>query len=190
MELPLLYTRRLLLRPFELTDADAVQRLAGDKEVAAMTLNVPHPYLDGMAESWISTHMETCSKGMGVTLAVVSKGGPDILVGCISLLGKQEHEAELGYWIGKDSWGQGFCTEAAGTLLGYGFSPSPQGMGLQRVRGRHLGSNPASGRVMQKIGMQNVGMNEARIEKWGKLEDEVIYELCRGEHLLGVVDED
>lgn len=52
----LLHTPRLLLRPFDLADAPAVQRLAGEKDIAANTLTVPHPYPDGAAEEWIASH--------------------------------------------------------------------------------------------------------------------------------------
>jgi len=57
-ESPTLETTRLILRPFTVADAPDVQRLAGDREIASSTLNVPHPYEDGMAEQWIGTHQE------------------------------------------------------------------------------------------------------------------------------------
>ena len=56
MALPTLRTERLVLRPFRLTDAPVVQRLAGVPEVALTTQNIPFPYEDGMAEAWIRTH--------------------------------------------------------------------------------------------------------------------------------------
>lgn len=53
---PTLKTDRLILHPFVLSDATVVQQLAGSRNVADTTLFVPHPYLDGMAESWIAAH--------------------------------------------------------------------------------------------------------------------------------------
>jgi RimJ/RimL family protein N-acetyltransferase len=68
---PTLTTPRLNLRPFSLADAPDVQRLAGSREVASTTLNIPHPYADGMAEPWIATHQEQYERGACVTFAIV-----------------------------------------------------------------------------------------------------------------------
>ncbi|MFQ5689825.1 MAG: GNAT family N-acetyltransferase [Gemmatimonadota bacterium] len=53
-EFPVLETSRLRLRALALEDVADVQRLAGEWEVAAPTLSVPHPYEEGMAETWIA----------------------------------------------------------------------------------------------------------------------------------------
>ena len=62
---PTLHTQRLILRPFEIADARDVQRLAGDRAIADTTLNIPHPYEDGMAEQWIATHQPQFEAGEG-----------------------------------------------------------------------------------------------------------------------------
>ena len=82
---PTLLTARLALRPFELTDAAAVQHLAGEREIADTTLTVPHPYLDGMAEAWIGTHRELWEKQDHAIFAVTSVS--DGVVGAIGLRG-------------------------------------------------------------------------------------------------------
>ena len=62
-----------VLRPFRTADADEVQRLAGDRAVADTTLNIPHPYEDGMAEKWISNHRDWFERGEQAVFAVTLK---------------------------------------------------------------------------------------------------------------------
>jgi ribosomal-protein-alanine N-acetyltransferase len=68
-----LETERLVLRPYVLADAPSVQRMCGDPAIAATTLAIPHPYPDGAAEKWISTHAESFRQGIDVTLAITLK---------------------------------------------------------------------------------------------------------------------
>lgn len=65
---PELLTQRLLLRRFESMDAGTIQMLAGDRAIAEMTLSIPHPYIDGMAEIWIESHQAEFESGMGVEI--------------------------------------------------------------------------------------------------------------------------
>lgn len=67
---PQLRTAQLLLRPFTLKDAPAVQKLAGNKAVAATTLNIPHPYPDGRAAEWIRAHAPRFRNGRGAIYAI------------------------------------------------------------------------------------------------------------------------
>jgi RimJ/RimL family protein N-acetyltransferase len=68
---PTIDTARPILRPFTLTDAPAVRKLAGDRDIAAMGQHIPHPYEDGMAGQWIATHQAQCEAGERVNLAIV-----------------------------------------------------------------------------------------------------------------------
>jgi len=176
---PTLETERLLLRPFSLSDAADVQRLAGDFAIADTTQTIPHPYEDGMAEQWISTHAERFAQGKVATFAVVLKP-QGTLVGAISLTDIDKgHQAELGYWIGKPYWNQGLCTEAGQAVLRYGFET----LGLIRVHSRHISRNPASGRVMRKLGMQHEGRRIQHVRKWDKFEDLELYGILKADWL-------
>lgn len=175
---PTLETERLILRPFVLSDAPEVQRLAGDREIAATTTNVPHPYEEGMAEEWIASHRERFESGTLAAFAIVVREG-NTLVGAISLTIQGKHaRAELGYWLGKVYWNRGFCTEAARAVVRYGF----QTLGLNRIHASHFARNPASGRVMEKVGMTREGCLRQHVRKWDAFEDLVIYGIVKGEH--------
>ena len=174
---PTLATERLLLRPFNLTDAPEVQRLAGDRAIADTTLNIPHPYEAGMAEAWIAKHAKNFAEGIEITFAITRKSD-GALIGAISLMRlTPAHQAELGYWIGKPFWTQGFCTEAANAVLRYAFTE----LSLVRVHARYLGRNPASGRVMQKLSMKYEGCRRQHAKKWGKFEDLELYGILQHE---------
>jgi RimJ/RimL family protein N-acetyltransferase len=183
---PTLTTKRLILRPFALSDAHTVQRLAGDRKIAATTLNIPHPYEDGVAEAWIESQQEQFERGELVSFAVVlgERTGDSLietaLVGSIGLHISQKHaRAELGYWIGVPYWNQGYCTEAARAVVRYGI----QTLGLNRIQSRHLVRNPASGRVMQKIGMRYEGTMRQAVLKWEVFEDVNLYAVLKDEYV-------
>jgi len=175
--LPLLESDRLLLRGFELTDAADVQRLAGAREIADTTLNIPHPYEDGMAEAWIAMHQPAFEAGTLAPFAITGKSD-GALLGAISLKIERDFaRAELGYWIGKPYWGAGYCTEAARRVLRYGFTE----LNLHRIHASYVPRNPASGRVLEKIGMLQEGIARHHLVKWGQFEDLVQCGLLRSE---------
>lgn len=177
-ELPMLRTERLILRPFMLDDASTVQRLAGAWEVADTTLNLPHPYEDGVAEEWIAGHREAYQQNRRLPLAI-TLAGSGALIGAISLMSfsDRHRRAELGYWIGREWWGHGYCTEAARAMLRFGFEQ----LGLNRIVAQHMTRNPASGRVMQKIGMEHEGTLRQHFRKNDRFEDMECYGILKDE---------
>jgi len=176
---PSLGTPRLLLRPFTLADAPEVKRMAGRKEIADTTLQIPHPYKDGMAEEWIRTHSDAFTEGRQANFAVTDRQKGHLL-GAIGLtLDSESRHGDLGYWIGVKHWGNGYCTEAAEAVLYYGFTQ----LLLHRIFAHHMARNPASGRVMQKIGMQYEGYQREHVKKSGRFEDLVLYGILKPEYL-------
>jgi RimJ/RimL family protein N-acetyltransferase len=175
---PTIQTGRLILRPFRAADAPQVRRLAGARAIADTTANIPHPYPEGAAEEWIASHPPLFEARKLVTFAVTLKDN-DELVGAISLMdiSLQSERAEVGYWVGKPYWNRGICTEAAQEVLRYAFDD----MHLQRVQGRYFRRNPASGRVMEKLGMREEGCLRSFEKKWDRFEDVVICGILRSE---------
>jgi RimJ/RimL family protein N-acetyltransferase len=174
--IPTLETERLRLRAFSPEDGLLVQRLAGDRAIADTTLNVPHPYLDGMAERWIATHGSDFAQGRGVTFAIAKGSGE--LLGAISLASaKGSHQAELGYWVAKTEWNRGYCTEAARAVVRFAFEQ----MALFRVHSCHLSRNAASGRVLEKVGMVHEGRRRQHVRKWDTLEDLELYGMLKAD---------
>ncbi len=182
MSIPTRRTKRLLLRPFALSDAPSVQRLAGDQDVASTTLTIPHPYEDGVAEAWIKTHLSNWEAKKVLTLAVTTD--EDGLVGAIGLHLKMEHRrAELGYWIGVPFWNRGYATEAAGEVTSFGFDE----LGLNRIEAHHFTDNPASGTVMEKLGMKLEGVRRQHVVKGDELVDVAFYAVLRSDRREGHV---
>ncbi len=174
---PKIETPRLVLRRFDASDALDVQRLAGDRAIADTTLHVPHPYADGMAQAWIASHAPEREAGAAVTLAIMLRADQE-LIGAIGLrLVAGCNKGELGYWVGKPYWNMGYATEAAAAIVAYGFGE----LGLNRISATHFARNAASGRVMQKIGMQLEGTARQATVKWDRYEDLVHYAILRDE---------
>jgi RimJ/RimL family protein N-acetyltransferase len=178
LDQPTLTTERLTLRPFVLEDAWDVERLAGMREIADTTLNIPHPYPVGAATRWIEGHPLAWADGTGATFAIVETDTGK-LTGAVSLMSihLEHRRAELGYWIAVNRWNKGFATEATATIFDFGF----ENLGLHRIESRHFVRNPASGKVMQKLGMQQEGIERDSAMKRGRYESMVRYAILEHE---------
>jgi RimJ/RimL family protein N-acetyltransferase len=174
-----LQTERLVLRPLEHADAPRLQRLAGQREIAETTLNIPHPYPTEAAVDFIQRAQELMLTGKMYTFALTLHGEGQLL-GCIGLRVDTNHErGELGYWIGVPYWNKGFTTEAVRRIVRFALVE----LGLNRVYAVHFAENPASGRVMQKAGMTYEGTLRQHVHKWNEPRDLVQYGLLREEYL-------
>lgn len=178
---PSLVTERLILRPLQLTDAERVCDLAGDREIAAQSIQIPHPYDVEDARMWIITQNEEFEDGKQLNFAIIERNSGE-LIGVIGLLRiRHEHEsAELGYWIGKPFWNRGYATEAVKAVVDYAFCI----LGLNRVYSRYMKKNPASGRVLAKCGFMHEGILRQHIKKWGDFEDIEMAAILKDEYLV------
>ena len=174
-EQPTLETERLILRPYALSDASELSRAINDFAVADTTLNIPHPYPDGAAADYISSRLPAYTTGKEISF-VLTLSDTGRLIGAMGLVATPRfNHAEIGYWIARAEWNQGYATEAAQAVVRFGFET----WGLHKIVGTHLRRNPASGRVMEKVGLQFEGVLRDHTIKWDRYEDLVIRGLVR-----------
>jgi RimJ/RimL family protein N-acetyltransferase len=177
MSIPTIHTQRLALRPFEVSDAQVVQSLAGIGDVALTTQNIPHPYEDGMAEAWIASHRPDWDEGKLLTLAITEDS--EGVVGAMGIRINSVHRrGEIGYWVGLPFWNRGYATESARAFLEFGFGE----LALNRIQARHMTRNPSSGRVLEKLGMKMEGVQRQHVLARGRFEDVAMYAILRSEY--------
>lgn len=152
-------TARLVLRRPASNDASAIVELAGDWDVARMTGRIPHPYTMADAERFL---------GLSIGARMAEFDGR--VIGCIGAASRDDGSFELGYWIGKPYWSRGFATEGARGLIEHVRSHNPQA----RIAASHMIDNPASRRVIEKLGFQAAGAQTI----WSLARGETVGVLC------------
>ena len=147
-------TDRLTLQPFKKEDAIRIRDLANNKELASI-LGLPHPYELKDAEDWIAIHPEQIKEGIEYPLTIVYKElNENEIIGTITIrIDKSNNKGELGYWIGKEYWGNGFATEAVNKMIEFGFNQ----LNLNKIWASALTRNIASKVVLEKAGLQKEG---------------------------------
>lgn len=158
-----LETDRLLLRPLKPDDAKAMYtNWATDKEVARYVTWAPHANLAETQELmafWASQYDRPDFYTWGIELKATGQ-----LIGTFAFVGVSDRDqvAELGYALGKNWWHQGYATEAGLAILAFGFDR----LSLNRIQAVHDDRTPASGRVLEKLGMTYEGtIRQARLVK-------------------------
>ena len=157
-----------------LEDAGRISLLAGDYDVASMTGTIPHPYSEAMAADWIASAIG----GEEVVFTVLRSG---MLIGCTGYRAFGEDHAELGYWIGKPYWGQGYASEAARALILHAFERD----GFDYLNVGHFTDNPASARVIAKFGFVPQGRQVRDCAARGVKAHCLVYRLDRQAALAG-----
>ena len=175
---PPLLTEKLLLRSLTLEDAQDVQHLAGERDIASTLSNMPHPYEDGMAEEWIRSCSGKFEKDEALNFAIIRRTDKKLIGGIELRLDRENESGELGYWIGKPYWNCGYATEAARAVVAYGFEV----LKLNRVHAKHFKRNAASRRVLEKIGMCYEGCLRQHVKKWGNFEDIIGYGMLKADY--------
>jgi len=173
---------RLLLDSLSEADVASLVELAGDSAIADTTISVPHPLDERVAHEWLAGLAQAMALGSAEHFAIREASGAP-LVGMVSLRGidREHEEVELSFWIGRPFWGRGYATAAAGAAVAHAFDV----LSLNRIVAHHMVRNPASGRVLARLGFRQEGLLRERVKKWGVYEDVVLMALLRRDRRIG-----
>ena len=141
-------TQRLLLRPSWPEDWEALFGGIADQGVVRNLARAPWPYLPEHARAFVAREQDQRFPNFLMTLP--GEHGSRI-IGSIGF-GETESGVELGYWIARPYWGQGYATEA-----GRGVLEVAKLLGYSQIEAGHFLDNPASGRVLRKLGFRPTG---------------------------------
>lgn len=142
-------TPRLLLRPGFPEDAPALAMAIADRAIVRNLGNAPWPYRVRDAEAFLASPRDPVLPSL---LMFERTAGPPQLVGACGLARRPSGAVELGYWIARPHWGRGFATEAGTALIDIART-----LGFAQLEGAHFVDNPASGRVLEKLGFEPTG---------------------------------
>lgn len=160
------------LEPISFDHAESLQTLLEDPAISATT-PFPWPYPADGARTYISESLALRDAGTKYVFAVSDDSGRAVGMSLLKDVDVAAGEGELGYWIGRPYWGRGLATEAAEATLGFGFGT----LDLRAVRAVCLEENPASLRVLAKLGFIETGRFAQSLPKWPEPRQSVAFRL-------------
>ena len=173
-ELKELETPRLNLRRLRFEDLyDYYERITSDGDVTRYLTAEPHQDIGETMEELMGV-LERYEAGDLYRWAIALKDD-DTLIGIFELreFEEESESCSFAYMLGKPWWGQGYATEAMREIFRFALEE----LGVRKITADHMGPNAASGAVMRKAGMVQVGIIPGRYEKHGQTYDAVCYEL-------------
>ena len=139
-----------MLRPGWAEDAPALAKAIADETIVRNLANAPWPYGLAEAEAFLSAPKDPVLPNL---LLFARTDAAPVLVGSCGLIRKPSGAVELGYWIARDHWGRGYATEAGRQMI-----EIARTIGLRRLDASYFSDNPASGRVLEKLGFTPTGL--------------------------------
>lgn len=172
---------RLHLRLPNSEDPAWIEPAVSNPQVSLMTGSIPYPYPAGAARAWYKNACAKLETGTELSL-IIEQGIGKIPMGVISLRFSAA-EAEIGYWLAQEFWGQGYASEAAARLLAFAFDD----LALTRITAGAFKENPTSLAVQQKLGFRLLGEEEKEFSARGK-KRHLISAITRDDYALQKTD--
>ena len=166
---PVLVDQTLMLRPWDIEDAQSVAQICQDPAIQEFT-TVPVPYTDEIAKFWINGRANSYRERNAISLAGIRNGE---LVLSVSLHNIKEfdHIGEIGYWVSPSARGDGLAAHAVSMLANFAF-----GIGFRRVCALTLPENIASQKTLIKAGFEmETVLREAMTKRDGSQTNSVVF---------------
>ncbi len=178
VELPVLETRRLILRTLTLEDTQAIFAMTSDIDVVCLTaIPLHHSYQE--ARECVMVHLELYAQEKILPWVVVEKSSNTIIGLCTFFdLSASQRRGEISYLFAKCAWNKGYATEVAKTLVTFGF----EALQLARIQATCHPNNYQSDKVLQKIGMQYEGLLRNYKITQGKPSDRKMYAITQEDY--------
>jgi len=176
--LPVLETRRLILRKMRMKDAKDIYEWTSDPEVARYVLWNAHTSLRD-TRSFLRYSRSCYRHGLPASWGIELRSAGKI-IGTIGVIwySQENRSCEIGYSMSRDFWNQGIMTEAARAVIFSLFRSLP----LNRIEAQHDIRNPASGKVLLKCGMTREGILRQRLKNKGEWADVALWSLLADEY--------
>ena len=140
-------TERLLIKTPEIDDKFELTQLINDKDVIKWLSEIPFPYTLCHAEEFIERSRERVLKQESYNFMIFQDKK---MIGGVGLSGFNNKSCQVGYWLGKKYWGNGFATEALKSILDFGFDQ----LSLEKIYAAYKIGNEGSIRVLNKSGFE------------------------------------
>ncbi len=163
-------SKRFILRPFGKGDEKSLMKNINNRTIARNTLRIPFPYKLKDARWWINHNLKLNRKKKKTEMNFAITANREV-IGGIGLDRIYGHSAEIGYWLGKEHWGQGIMTEAVKLVTEYGF----ERLGLKRIYAFAFPSNKASAGVLKNVGYKYEGKLRKHVKKGNKFLDDLLF---------------
>jgi RimJ/RimL family protein N-acetyltransferase len=173
---------RLHLDMLNNNDIDALVENANDIEVLSNNPTMPSPYERESAVALIETAIQKYSTLDEIHMGIRLSDSKLIGVCALYSIDIKNRKAEVGYWIGKKYWGQGYGKEALTLAVGLGFVH----LELNKISAKVLVGNVRSIRLLESVGFSKEGINREDIFYEGKLLDQITFSILRSEHKSSV----
>ncbi|MEP7041742.1 MAG: GNAT family protein [Dokdonella sp.] len=161
-----------LLRPWHPSDLDSLLANASDESVSkGLRDRFPYPYTGADGRAWLARAVDESDRAWAIEIGGAAVGGVSLHPGS----DVHRHSAELGYWLGQRYWGRGIMT----TILAAFSDRAMSAFNLHRLFATVYANNPASMRVLEKIGFEREGVQKSAVVKRGDLLDLHVYARVR-----------